>query len=91
MSKIIILTTKRFDKKIVKLSQKEFSKFKERITLFRKNKNHALLKTHKLKGELKNFSAFSVTGDIRIIFQEEVFNDKVQITLRDVGTHSDVY
>ena len=52
MSKIIILTTKRFDKKIVKLSQKEFSKFKERITLFRKNKNHALLKTHKLKGEL---------------------------------------
>jgi addiction module RelE/StbE family toxin len=45
------------------------------------------LKTHKLKGELKEFWSCSVTRDIRLRFRLE----ENTIELVDIGTHDEVY
>lgn len=45
------------------------------------------LKTHKLKGRLKEFWACAVTSDIRLIFQLETD----AIILIDIGSHDEVY
>jgi mRNA interferase YafQ len=46
-----------------------------------------LLRTHKLKGELRGYWAFSVDDDLRVLFQwvgEDVF-------LVHLGTHDEVH
>jgi mRNA-degrading endonuclease YafQ of YafQ-DinJ toxin-antitoxin module len=46
-----------------------------------------LLRTHKLKGELAEYWAFSVDGDLRVVFRwlgEEAF-------LVSLGSHDEVY
>ncbi len=46
-----------------------------------------LLQTHKLKGELKDYWAFSVDGDLRVVFRwqgDEVF-------LVTLGSHDELY
>jgi mRNA-degrading endonuclease YafQ of YafQ-DinJ toxin-antitoxin module len=46
-----------------------------------------LLRTHKLQGELKAYSAFSVDDDLRVVFRwegEEAF-------LVNLGSHDEVY
>lgn len=47
------------------------------------------LKMHKLKGELKDFHACSITYDYRLVFVLLIQDD--EITLLDIGTHDDVY
>lgn len=46
------------------------------------------LRTHKLKGQLSNFYAFSVLTDFRIIFR---FDDYGDIVIVDIGSHDEVY
>jgi addiction module RelE/StbE family toxin len=46
------------------------------------------LKTHKLKGSLSLFYAFSVQADLRIIFR---FDDEGDIIVVDIGSHDEVY
>lgn len=60
---------------------------KEKITLFRDKKNHATLKVHKLHGDLKKFSSFSVDYKTRIVFY---WLDDSEALLEMVGDH-DVY
>lgn len=45
------------------------------------------LRTHKLKGRLKEFFACTVTFDIRLIFKIE----KDTLVLIDIGSHDEVY
>lgn len=54
--------------------------------LFRKNPFHPQLKTHKLKGALKGFWAFSINQKFRIIFDFS----KDTIRFYSVGDH-DIY
>ena len=63
------------------------SKFKERLKLFTKDSTNQILKDHSLKGEKSNYRAFSITGDIRVIY-EKVSDG---ILLHDIGTHNQVY
>jgi addiction module RelE/StbE family toxin len=51
------------------------------------------LKTHKLKGDLKDFWACSVEYDFRIIFKFYQIDDEPEeaIVLIDAGTHDEVY
>lgn len=62
-------------------------KFKERLALFITDREHHQLRDHALTGELKGQRAFSITGDIRVIYVE--FEDR--IVLLDIGTHAQVY
>ncbi|MBL7159679.1 type II toxin-antitoxin system mRNA interferase toxin, RelE/StbE family [Candidatus Microgenomates bacterium] len=61
--------------------------FKSRFKLFLKNSSHPLLKDHKLSGKLKEYRAFSVSGDIRLVYKR--LNDS--LLLYDIGAHNQVY
>ena len=58
------------------------------INLFIEDPFHPLLRTHKLKGKLKECYAFSVAYDLRIIFYFEDAEHAIFIAL---GTHDEVY
>ena len=49
------------------------------------------LRTHKLKGELKDSYACSVGYDLRIIFKFVQYEQKQAILLQSIGTHDEVY
>lgn len=49
------------------------------------------LKTHKLKGELKDSYACSAGYDLRIIFKFVQYEQKPAILLQSIGTHDEVY
>lgn len=59
----------------------------ERLRLFDEDPQNPLLKDHALKSSFKEFRAFSVTGDIRIIYKKE----KDTVILYDIGSHNQVY
>lgn len=77
---------KNFRKRIAsypKLTQQ----FRDRLQMFLKNPNHPLLNNHQLKGKLGQYRAISITGDIRL-----VYNQKADaLLLYDIGTHNQVY
>lgn len=49
------------------------------------------LRTHKLKGELKDSYACSVDYDLRIIFKFVQYEQTQAILLQSIGTHDEVY
>ncbi len=57
---------------------------KKRIKIFIADPLDARLKTHKLKGELDGYYAFSVTYNLRILFE---FIDDTSVGFIDIGTH----
>jgi len=59
----------------------------EKINLFRDEKNHKILKVHKLHGKLKTEYSLSVNYKVRIIFERVGKNKAV---LHAIGGH-DVY
>jgi len=50
-----------------------------------------LLKTHKLKGELKDSWACRVDYELRIVFELVPYQDTEAVLLEDIGTHDKVY
>lgn len=62
-------------------------KFFERTRMFAENPQNLLLKDHPLKGKKIGLRAFSVTGDIRVVYY--IFNDTAYFL--DIGTHNQVY
>ncbi len=80
---------KRFEKEFAKLPEKVKQKANAVIQNFLTNPLDPQLHNHALTGNLKSFLAISVTGDIRIIFEE--FNHYTLVILLNVGTHSQVY
>ena len=63
------------------------NKFKERLKFFIEDHTNPLLKDHSLKGKQSRYRSFSVTGDIRVIYEK--VGDGV--LLLDIGTHNQVY
>ena len=61
--------------------------FGERYKLFLSGERGKPLDDHALSGNLQGRRAFSVTGDIRVVYIE--LDD--QIIFLDIGTHSQVY
>lgn len=61
---------------------------KERLILFQTDPKSLLLKNHKLKGTFLGYRAFSITGDIRIVYEQE---SEDIVTLVDIGSHNQVY
>jgi len=59
----------------------------EKIELLKNTKNHALLKVHKLHGQLAGSFSFSVTYKIRIVFE---YVSKDEVALLAIGDH-DIY
>ena len=62
-------------------------KYEERIRIFFENSSNPILQDHSLTNDLEGYRAFSVTGDIRVIY----YIEKDTIHLYDIGTHNQVY
>lgn len=85
-----IAFTKSFDKAFAKRiawNPKLRQRFNERLKLFVQGELGYPLNDHALTGNLSGKRAFSVTGDIRVIYQET----DTDIIFLDVGTHAQVY
>ncbi len=62
-------------------------RLESRLKLFIKDPSDPVLEDHRLTGKKKEYRAFSVTGDYRVVYKK--FDDT--IVLYDVGTHNQVY
>ena len=80
--------SKRFVKDYRKLSNKIQEAFNLRLILFLNNPKQSLLHDHSLTGKMSTRRAFSVTGDIRVIYR---YVDSDKIALLRIGKHSQVY
>jgi len=80
------LFLKHYDKRIAG-NPALIKKFSVRLKLFRDNPNHPSLRLHALKGNRKEFLAYSVTGDIRVVLY--LRGDTAYFVT--IGTHSQVY
>jgi addiction module RelE/StbE family toxin len=82
-----ILILPKFAKQYKKMPAKIKKLAKEKEKIFRKDPFASSLKTHKLKGELKGFYAFSINYSYRIIFD---FENKHTARFYSIGNH-DIY
>ena len=62
--------------------------FNERVDLFIQDPYHPQLRTHKLKGILKDFYSFSLDYDLRVIFY---FASENEVIFENIGNHDEVY
>lgn len=83
-----------FTHNFIKIFKKRFSskhklrtRFDERVKKFAENPDDSILLDHALSGKLQGHRAFSITGDIRVIY----FIFKNTAYFIDIGTHNQVY
>lgn len=74
-------------KKRIASNPKLVTQFQIRLKQFLENPNNPGLRVHKLTGKRSSYRAFSVTGDIRVVFK--IVDD--ELWLYDIGTHNQVY
>ena len=89
-----ILKTPSFNKSAKKVLKKHphlKAEIQQRVAILAENPLHPKLKTHKLKGSLKEFWSFSIEYDMRILFQYVEHEGDQAILLNTIGNHDDVY
>lgn len=74
-------------KQRIKLQPKLVRQFDQRYKLFLSSERGKPLDDHLLSGTLQGRRAFSITGDVRVIYIE--LED--QIIFLDIGTHNQIY
>lgn len=79
-----IYYSSKFAKEYKKIPRNIKLKAENKEIIFRKNPFDSRLKTHRLKGILKDFWAFSIDYQYRIIFE---FRDYQTVWFHSVGTH----
>jgi mRNA-degrading endonuclease YafQ of YafQ-DinJ toxin-antitoxin module len=70
------------------LSETDRNKLRKRFEIFTENVFDNRLRTHKLKGALSDYYAFSVSFSDRIVFR---ILDDGGVLLVDIGSHDEVY
>ncbi|MGH7485155.1 MAG: type II toxin-antitoxin system RelE/ParE family toxin [bacterium] len=82
-----LTASRRFLRKARKLGEPRASMLRAALRRFAANPQDPLLRTHRLKGDLDAYWAFSVDDDLRVLFRwagDEAF-------LVNLGTHDQVY
>lgn len=82
---IQIYPTSRFKKAYKRLPKDIKNKTEKREEIFISNPFDRRLKTHKLKGRLKNYWSYSIDKYYRILFR---FINKNKVIYFDIGTHN---
>lgn len=77
---------KHFDKRI-KQNSPLLNQFNRRYKLFIEDRKSPILDNHKLSGNMEGKRAFSITGDIRVVYN--IVNDTIEFL--DIGSHNQVY
>ncbi len=80
-----IIYSQKFIKEYKKLPKEVKLRAEEKETIFKQNPFDPRLKSHKLKGELKEFYSFSVAYNLRVIFHFEKNN---VVGFDTIGTHA---
>lgn len=83
------LTYTKVEKKFFKRHKDLLKKYATVLKKLQKDPFDSSLKTHKLKGDLSDFYACSLTYEYRIILLIKIVDDKV--ILVNIGSHDDVY
>ncbi|RJR16206.1 type II toxin-antitoxin system mRNA interferase toxin, RelE/StbE family [Candidatus Microgenomates bacterium] len=63
-------------------------RIRSQVKLFRKNPNDTRIRNHKLRGRMSNLYSFSITEDIRIVYEKI---GKNTVRFLKIGTHKQVY
>jgi len=84
-----IMYRKNYVRRYKKFSPKVKDKINITLKQFKTDPHNPILRNHALKGRLQGKRAFSVTGDVRIIFEE--IDNYVVVIMLDVGIHNQVY
>jgi mRNA-degrading endonuclease YafQ of YafQ-DinJ toxin-antitoxin module len=79
---------KTFNKYRNNLSETDRNKLRKLFEIFRENAFDSKLRTHKLKGALSDYYAFSISYSDRIVFR---ILDDGGVLLVDIGSHDEVY
>lgn len=77
--------TSKFERSFKKLPRSVQKKAAEKEKTFREDPFNPILKTHRLKGPMRDFHSFSVNYRYRIVF---AFEDGDEVTFIDAGDHS---
>ncbi len=78
-----------FKKQFKKLPTEIKTKTQKKILTFSNNPHNPSLNNHSLTGRMKGLRSISVTGDIRIVFEE--FDDYILVIFLSIGGHEQVY
>ena len=82
----------KYSKKFLKQFRKSPSKvqkaFLDKQDIFSEDKNHPILRNHRLSGKFKNLRSINVTGDWRALYEE---HDEEIVIFALIGTHSQLY
>ena len=81
---MIIRFTSKFKKAYKKMPKMVKTKAEEKEKIFQKDPFDARLDTHKLHGKYKEYFAFTVVGQYRIMF---AFSEKEFVDFINIGTH----
>ena len=81
---MIIRASSKFKRSYRKLPKNVRVKAKKKEKIFRVNPFGPRLDTHKLHGKYKNYWAFTVVGQYRIMF---AFADRDTVDFINIGTH----
>lgn len=84
---MIIRVSSKFKKSYKKLPKNVQNKAKEKEKIFRENPFNDRLETHKLHGKYKDYWAFTVVGQYRIMFS---FIGSDRVDFINIGDH-DIY
>lgn len=82
-----IIYHKRFKKALQKQDSYIQEKFSQALLTFMKNPRDRSIRNHVLRGNMKRYRSFDVTGDVRVHYQ--VSNGC--FVLLDIGKHSELY
>ena len=82
-----IRASSRFLRRAKKLRDPQAAMLRAALRRFADDPRDPLLRTHKLKGELANYWAFSVDDDLRVLFRW----DGDVAFLVNLGSHDEVY
>jgi addiction module RelE/StbE family toxin len=84
---MLIRFTSKFSKAYKKIPKMVKTKAEEKEKIFRSNPFDTRLDTHKLHGKYKEYWAFTVVGQYRIML---AFSEKEVVDFINIGTH-DIY
>ena len=82
-----ITASSRFLRRAKKLREPKATMLRGALRRFAADPSDPLLRVHKLKGDLRDFWAFSVDDDLRVLFR---WNGDVAF-LVNLGSHDEVY
>jgi mRNA interferase YafQ len=82
-----VRASSRFLRRSKKIREPQASMLRAALRRFAADPRDPLLRTHKLKGELDGYWAFSVDDDLRVLFRW----DADVVFLVNTGTHDEVY